>query len=56
MYANKSNEIEKDEINLIEKPSLKTYDGIIIAVAHDKFIEMGTNSIRDFGKKYSCSI
>ena len=50
MYANKSNEIEKDEINLIEKPSLKTYDGIIIAVAHDKFIEMGTNSIRDFGK------
>ena len=50
MHVNKSNEVSKDNINLIENPLPKSYDGVIIAVAHDKFIEMGAKSIRAFGK------
>lgn len=38
------------EISLISAPRLDAYDGIIIAVAHDKFIQLGADAIREFGK------
>lgn len=34
----------------ISKPQANQYDGIIVAVAHRQFIEMGIDSIRAFGK------
>ncbi len=43
----------KDEygIEIIESPNLNTYDGIIIAVAHNQFREKGIETIRSFGKE-----
>lgn len=48
-----SNEDAKNEydITLIDKPSSDSYDAIIIAVAHNEFIEMGSKKIREFGKQ-----
>ena len=42
----------KDEYdtNLIKKPIPNHYDGILLAVAHDIFLEMGAKNIRKFGK------
>ncbi len=37
-------------IHLIDEPQAGTYDAIIIAVAHDKFRELGPQAIRAFGK------
>jgi len=41
----------KDEYNisLVETPSANAYDGIILAVNHRQFKEMGINKIREFG-------
>lgn len=41
----------KDEhnISLVETPSANAYDGIILAVNHRQFKEMGINKIREFG-------
>jgi UDP-N-acetyl-D-glucosamine/UDP-N-acetyl-D-galactosamine dehydrogenase len=38
------------DITLIQKPLPKTYDSIILAVAHNCFKEMGSESIHDLGK------
>ena len=37
-------------INLIQQPSKNNYDGIVIAVGHQIFLEMGASEIRKFGK------
>ncbi|PPK37752.1 Vi polysaccharide biosynthesis protein VipA/TviB [Pseudomonas laurylsulfatiphila] len=37
-------------ISPVHEPSTSTYDGIILAVAHDEFRSMGADSIRKFGK------
>lgn len=37
-------------IKPLEKPEANTYDGIILAVAHQQFIEMGGAVIRELGK------
>lgn len=37
-------------IDLIEQPEIDTYDGIIIAVAHNEFKSLGSETIRTFGK------
>ena len=37
-------------IDLVDEPQNDSYDAIIIAVAHDKFREMGAQAIRAFGK------
>ena len=42
---------KKYGINLKSKLNDKTYDGIIIAVGHDKFKSMGIKTISDLGKK-----
>jgi UDP-N-acetyl-D-galactosamine dehydrogenase len=38
------------DIKPIDEPLLATYDGIIIAVAHKQFLDMGAEKIRSFGK------
>lgn len=38
------------KIELVEKPELGCYDGIIIAVAHDTFCNAGSRNIRILGK------
>lgn len=38
-------------IQLVERPRENNYDGIILAVAHDVFMEMGIDGIRSFGKE-----
>ncbi len=40
------------EYNLtpISKPPVNNYDGIILAVAHNEFVDMGVDQIRAFGK------
>jgi UDP-N-acetyl-D-galactosamine dehydrogenase len=38
-------------LSLVEKPGVDAYDGIILAVAHDQFRDMGAERIRAFGKK-----
>ena len=37
-------------LDLVQKPLDHTYDGIILAVAHDEFKEMGAKAIRKLGK------
>lgn len=37
-------------INLINEPKANTYDGIVLAVAHKQFRDMGIERIRAFGK------
>ena len=34
----------------ISKPAMNHYDGIILAVAHNEFVELGIEQIRSFGK------
>ncbi|MCK5681509.1 Vi polysaccharide biosynthesis UDP-N-acetylglucosamine C-6 dehydrogenase TviB [bacterium] len=38
------------DITPIENPQQNTYDGIIIAVAHQQFVEMGAQTLRALGK------
>lgn len=38
-------------ISSISSPDADTYDGIIVAVAHQEFAEMGMASIRNFGRE-----
>ena len=38
------------DLELINQPSPQTYDGIIMAVAHDEFARMGSAQIRSYGK------
>lgn len=50
----KDEDVNKEyRINLITDPKEKSYDGIILAVAHDEFRLMGSNKIRNFGKNNS---
>lgn len=37
-------------VNLITQPSLNTYDGIVLAVAHSEFLSLGSKEIRAYGK------
>ncbi|PKH64263.1 Vi polysaccharide biosynthesis UDP-N-acetylglucosamine C-6 dehydrogenase TviB [Psychrobacter sp. 4Dc] len=48
-----TNEAEREyDITPISQPSSHQYDGIILAVAHQQFVEMGIESIRAFGKSH----
>jgi UDP-N-acetyl-D-galactosamine dehydrogenase len=38
-------------LRMISKPKNRFYDGIIIAVAHEMFIDIGIENIRSYGKK-----
>ncbi len=37
-------------IELVKEPNINTYDGIVIAVAHSRFAELGQEAIRRFGR------
>ncbi len=37
-------------ITPIDKPNADTYDGIILAVGHDKFAQLGASGMRSFGR------
>lgn len=39
------------DVTPISKPAVNSYDGIILAVAHQQFIDMGIDNIRALGKK-----
>lgn len=46
-----SSESEREyDITPVSEPSVNSYDGIILAVAHHQFVEMGIDSIRALGK------
>ena len=47
----KRDEAKKLSINLINKIQEDRYDGIILAVAHDKYIDMGIQKIKSFGNE-----
>ena len=49
--AKSDRENSKFSLNFIDKPKKNNYDGIIIAVGHDHFKELGIKKIREFGKK-----
>ena len=49
-WVNSHEALEKFGLKLIANPSENTYDGIIIAVAHDEFKKMGVEAIRKRGK------
>lgn len=42
---------EEYGITIVEKPLPEHYDGIVVAVAHREFAEMGAKSLRGFGKQ-----
>ncbi|KPF89380.1 hypothetical protein IP81_16750 [Novosphingobium sp. AAP83] len=44
---------EKNGVNFIQNPKQNEYDGIVIAVAHDLFKNMGAQKIRQFGRENS---
>ncbi len=50
-WVNKNEAQNEYGISPIETPEIGSYDGIIIAVAHEDFIKMGENGIRKFGAK-----
>ena len=41
---------EEYEIELIEQPTVDNYDAVILAVAHDEFIELGVEQVRRYLK------
>lgn len=41
---------EKHGLTLIENPEAYSYDGIILAVAHQEFVDMGAAGMRQFGR------
>ena len=49
-WVNKSQAIHEYGIEIIESPNLNTYDGILIAVAHDQYLKKGVRALRSFGK------
>jgi len=43
--------MEEYAIKLIEQPEQNSYDAIVLAVAHQEFMEMGAEKIRQLGKQ-----
>lgn len=49
-WVRRSEAMKEYEIHLVEHPKNETYDGIILAVAHDEFRAMGPEALRGFGR------
>ncbi|MBE0445159.1 Vi polysaccharide biosynthesis UDP-N-acetylglucosamine C-6 dehydrogenase TviB [Psychrobacter sp. FME5] len=49
-WVDKAEAMREYDITPISKPTVNNYDGIILAVAHNEFIELGVEQIRAFGK------
>lgn len=50
-WVNKEEAKHEYEISPIERPKNGHYDAIVLAVAHNEFIQIGIDKIRNFGKK-----
>ena len=50
-WVNEEEAQREHRLSVVEKPAVDAYDGIILAVAHDQFRDMGAERIRAFGKK-----
>ena len=50
-WVSKEEALKEFNIELINNPKEKYYHGIIIAVAHKEFKQMGINKIRTFGEE-----
>ena len=49
-WANKEEVARTYDLDLIEHPERGAYDGILLAVAHQSFKDLGVQEIRRFGK------
>ncbi|MDB9885282.1 nucleotide sugar dehydrogenase [Gammaproteobacteria bacterium] len=49
-WVNPKEALQELQVSIIENPAEDIYDAIILAVAHNDFIEMGIDKIRTFGK------
>lgn len=49
-WVNKAEAEREYDVTPISKPAVNHYDGIILAVAHNEFVEMGVEKIRALGK------
>lgn len=49
-WANGDQAYNEFGLDLVQKPQNNSYDGIILAVAHNEFKEMGAKTVRKFGK------
>jgi UDP-N-acetyl-D-galactosamine dehydrogenase len=49
-WASSEEAMHEYGVPTIAMPKLGSYDGIIVAVAHQEFKDMGAKVIRDFGK------
>ena len=49
-WANGDQAYNEFGLDLVQKPKNNSYDGIILAVAHNEFKEMGAKTVRNFGK------
>ena len=48
-WANAAEAEHEYGISLIAAPKARSYDAIVVAVAHKEFVELGVNGIRNFG-------
>ncbi|MGA6102011.1 Vi polysaccharide biosynthesis UDP-N-acetylglucosamine C-6 dehydrogenase TviB [Psychrobacter pocilloporae] len=49
-WVDKAEAEREYNVTPISKPAMNNYDGMILAVAHNEFVEMGVDQIRAFGK------
>ncbi|MGP9710919.1 Vi polysaccharide biosynthesis UDP-N-acetylglucosamine C-6 dehydrogenase TviB [Psychrobacter sp. AOP29-E1-7] len=49
-WVDKAEAEREYNVTPISKPAMNHYDGIILAVAHNQFVELGVDQIRAFGK------
>jgi UDP-N-acetyl-D-galactosamine dehydrogenase len=49
-WANRAQAQEEYGLNVVEKPEPSSYDGVLLAVAHDVFRDAGVQRLRGFGK------
>lgn len=49
-WVDKAEAEREYDVTPISKPDVNNYDGIILAVAHNEFVELGVDQIRAFGK------
>ena len=49
-WVDKAEAEREYNVTPISKPAMNNYDGIILAVAHNEFVELGVDQIRAFGK------
>lgn len=49
-WVDKAEAEREYNVTPISKPAVNNYDGIILAVAHNEFVELGVDQIRAFGK------